>query len=696
MLKEEKRYQFRERMREIHKKDIRDLSVQKNSDDFEFADNMSICLPKGYDEVIYTAAKDFVDFLAVSMKVSAKIEEENEKSDLCLKLDDKLSEDYVITFSDKASVSGKNSRALSQALYCLEDKMKIRHAPYIKKEEIKHTFMFSPRMVHSGYALDEFPDEHLSQIAHAGMDAILLFVKDVNYTTSGFLDFNELIGRAAKYGIDVYAYSYLKSEKHPEDEGAEEFYDNLYGRLFRECPGFRGVILVGESVGFPSRDDHVAPRNERIGKDGIPHGKPRAGFWPCYDFPQWLDMVKKSIYKYKADADIVFWTYNWGYVNEEDRIKLIEALPTDISLMATFEMFESYPKGKITQTCADYTLAFEGPGKYFTSEAIAAARRGIRLYTMANTGGMTWDIGTIPYEPFPNQWMRRHAGMRKAYKDWGLCGVMDSHHFGFYPSFIGDLAKQNFILENDDLDKNLTDVLESRFGGDIGKIKEALSLWSEAIRNYTPTDADQYGAFRVGPAYPLCLIKDVKPPSEPFAHFGNRIMSVSYPTDWSPTTNIPSGRGMLPSLRVKEEIKLLSKMLSLMEEGIEILSTVENPCDELLYLINLGKYIACCTKTGIHAKKWYMTVSKLRSEFDSGDEVHRLLKEAKILLLEEKENAESAIELVERDSRLGYEPSMDYMADKNNILWKLRHLQYVLEYELKFYENAADDKWWNK
>ncbi len=695
MLKKERKYEFRRRMREVHKAGLRSAGVLKNECDFEFVDNVSICLPQNFDEVIYNAAKDFADYLFVSMGVTAAVCKDCcKENNLVLQLDENLDADYVITFSEGINVLGKNTRALAQALYCLEDKMNIRKAPYIEKKEIKHTFMFSPRMVHSGYALDEFPDEHLAQIAHAGMDSILLFVKDVNFTTSGFLDFNELIGRAAKYGIDVYAYSYLKSEKHPEDEGAEEFYDNLYGRLFRECPGFRGVILVGESVGFPSKDTHVSPRNERIGKDGIPHGKPRAGFWPCYDFPQWLDMVKKSIYKYKKDADIVFWTYNWGYVNEEDRIKLIEALPTDISLMATFEMFESYPQGKITQTCADYTLAFEGPGKYFTSEAIAAKKKGIRLYTMANTGGMTWDIGTIPYEPFPYQWMRRHEGMRKAYKQWGLCGVMDSHHFGFYPSFIGDLAKQNFILENDNLEENLERVLESRFGKDVEKIKEALGLWSEGIRHYTPTDADQYGAFRVGPAYPLCLIKDVKPPSEPFAHFGNRIMSVSYPTDWSPTTNIPTGRGMLPSLRVTEEIKLLQKMHDLIISGIIILEGIKNPSEELLRLINLGKYIACCTKTGIHAKKWYMAVSKLRSEFDGGN-IKALLSDVKQLLQKERENAESAIELVEKDSRLGYEPSMDYMADKEHIMWKLRHLKYVEEFEAKCYENASDDKWKN-
>ena len=80
--------------------------------------------------------------------------------------------------------------------------------------------MYSPRMIHSGYGIDWFPNEHLAAIAHAGMDAILVFVKDVNITTTGFIDMNELIHRASKYGIDVYAYSYMKSLRHPDDPDA--------------------------------------------------------------------------------------------------------------------------------------------------------------------------------------------------------------------------------------------------------------------------------------------------------------------------------------------------------------------------------------------------------------------------------------------------------------------------------------------
>jgi len=279
-------------------------------------------------------------------------------------------------------------------------------------------------MTHSGWGLDAFPDAHLNAIAHAGMDAILLFVEGVDRTPdehshrgdrSGvgrYQDVRHLVHRAAQHGLDIYFYSYLKSIKHPDDPDAEDYYDGTYGAIFAACPEAKGVILVGESCEFPSKDPHTTGKLRlTTPADGLPPAKPSPGWWPCYDYPQWLNMLKKVIRKHQPAADIVFWTYNWGYAPEEDRLALIRGLPTDVTLQVTFEMFEQRHRDGITSVCVDYTASFEGPGQYFQSEAEAAHERGIRLYTMCNTGGLTWDFGVIPYEPVPYQWSRRHAAL---------------------------------------------------------------------------------------------------------------------------------------------------------------------------------------------------------------------------------------------------------------------------------------------
>ena len=55
------------------------------------------------------------------------------------------------------------------------------------------------------------------------------------------------------------------------------------------------------------------------------------------------------------------------------------------------------------------------------------------------------------------------------------------------------------------------------------------------------------------------------------------------------------------------------------------------------------------------------------------------------LCLNEVKNAEDTIPLVEFDSRLGYEPSMEYMTDKAHIDWKLGLIKEVIEKELPSY-----------
>ena len=177
-LTKEKKYEFRKRLRIVHQANVRDNTLTAETDELVLKQGLCIVLPPCSGEVILWGAKDFQDYLFTSMNLSSMlVYEKGQGQNLVLILDDSIASDYIISVSDCVTVRGKTERALAQALYALEDKMNERKAPFLKKEEISHTFMFSPRMVHSGYRLDEYPDEHLAAIAHAGMDAILVFVK---------------------------------------------------------------------------------------------------------------------------------------------------------------------------------------------------------------------------------------------------------------------------------------------------------------------------------------------------------------------------------------------------------------------------------------------------------------------------------------------------------------------------------------
>lgn len=695
-LKNERNYEFRKRLLEIHKSGLRDRGRVPSEDEFVITDGCVVQLPEDAGEVMLTAAKDFTDYMFTSMETSVRLQKgsiENAVGHIIVHSPNPSEEElgeangymgYRIVIGDDIQIYSHDERGTAQALYHLEDLMSTAKGPYLKKTVIARKASFSPRMIHSGYGMDSFPNEHLSAIAHAGMDAILLFVKGVNCTTAGYVDFNELVYRAGKYGIDVYAYSYLKSEMHPDDEGAEEYYDGLYGSLFKACPDLKGIVLVGESVEFPSKDPRVS-KPGRVKEGQFPSGKPRPGWWPCEDYGKWLSVVQKSIYKYNSNADIVFWTYNWGWAPEEERLRLLEKIPKGISLQVTYEMFEPYKVGGATNIVADYTISFAGPGNYFTSEAKKAKELGIRLYTMANTAGLTWDFGLVPYEPFPFQWLKRYRGLLEAKEKWGLCGVMESHHFGFWPSFISNFEKEIFFAPKESPDVLLDHVLTRFFGEkNVTVLREALEYWSEAITYYLPTNEDQYGAFRIGPAFPLCLERQMKPQPMPQAHHKG-ICYVGYTMDWSTMVSQIDDKCTLIGAKIESERKSLETMKEWIEKGNQLLQSIEDKNEELLYLENLGKYILCCVVTGIHAKRWYVLKSQLKIESDT-ERVKTLIEEMETLAKNEIENTLAAIPLVQCDSRLGWEPSQEYMGDEERLRWKIQQVEFMLNVELGEYK----------
>ena len=56
-----------------------------------------------------------------------------------------------------------------------------------------------------------------------------------------------------------------------------------------------------------------------------------------------------------------------------------------------------------------------------------------------------------------------------------------------------------------------------------------------------------------------------------------------------------------------------------------------------------------------------------------------LLDKIEALAYKEIENAKAAIPYVEFDSRLGYEPSMEYMCDRSHLEWKIFHTEKAIE-----------------
>lgn len=673
----ERPYDFRMRLASPHERNVRDVSLRPEKGEFEFSDGCTLAVPSDADEVLVTAGKDFCDYLDVSMGVSARFSRGGDGS-VKIVMGDLPERTYRVEVSDIVKITAADSRAAAQALYHLEDMMNLRRAPFLRAGTKTRRSMFSPRMTHSGWAVDVFPDGHLSQIAHAGMDAILVFIKDVDKTKgAAYTDVNDIIRRAKRYGLDTYLYSYVVAFVHPDDPGAEEKFNSTYGRVAAAYPDAKGIVFVGESCQFPTKDERAQPVTWQNKKIDDP--RPTAGWWPCRDYPDWVRAVKRAVDANARDMEIVFWSYNWGRQPLQPRMELIDSLPKDVVLQATFEMFEPQNKRNGLKTpIADYSLSFAGPGRYFSSEAERAHKRGLKLYSMSNTGGLTWDFGVVPYQPCPYQWNRRYEAVRKAHRDWGLCGLMECHHYGWWPSFISELEKEAFTEGGIPFDRHIRAIAARDYGeGNVEAVLGAWRAWSDSMRDYVATDENQYGPFRLGPAYPYNYggkrIEHRDFPCPAHASNGIGISRLNYldksayrPERGEIELNLPY---------MEKELELLEGMRQSWKKGADVFAAIASSQQgsrsaKAGHMAVLGRFFERTITTAINVKR--------------GAIAHRAGDKAGVLEWAKKEyaNAKAALELAEADSRLGWEPSMEYVGGAEQIRWKLRLMERLYGPEL--------------
>ena len=708
-MKSERNYEFRKQLRFVHLADRRAPGVTPGADETLVENGWAILWDKSAPQLVADAAKDLQDYFFTSMGCSLMLRK-TDGMDLgggrCVVLCGKgdmpelggelsVPRSYVVKVTDKQIiVCGNDERGILAGCHHLEDLMNLKEAPILSRTAgVKREPLFSPRMMHSGWGIDQFPDPQLNAIAHAGFDSILLFVKGVDKTTMGYLDFNDLIDRAASFGLDVYFFSYLNSWKHPDDADAEEYFDGIYGELFRRCPGAKGITLCGESCEFPSKDPLTTGKkwNESVWHS-IPDLRPSPGWWPCEDYPRWIAAVSRSVRKHKPDADIVFSTYNWGWAPEADRVRFLESMPKDVTLNIPFEMFQPIRRGDATGVVMDYTMSKPGAGPYFESEARAAHRLGFNIHTISNTGGMTWDFGVVPYEPIPFRWMRRHEALHQARAKYGLSGMMDAHHYAWAPSSACELAKWSYWTPAVDPVETLGRIAVRDYGQAAAPhALKAWRIWSDAMEDYVPSNEDQYGPFRCGPSYPLIFhpnitrtmqAKEIPFPTAPYAHFGGAIIKTFY----HPYENIQQTAG---PLRYAAEVECLGRLVVNWREGVaefERVLALAPPSKRAAAAkeLGVGKFILATVETVLNVKKWWFLNQRLMAETDRAAALG-LMDELEKIALAEIKNAESAIPVAEADSRLGWEPSMEYVTDKWHLEWKVKQVRNVLENEMPAY-----------
>lgn len=225
----ERAYEFRRRLEGVHQPDRRDPAVLPGAQDVAIDAGWSIVISDRAGALVYAVARDLEDYLLVSMGESVPLRRvrdvaqaaRNGGNVIVLATKTDLPENgaalttprgYRIQCAPQSIiVCGYDERGAGQGSYYLEDLMNLREAPIVPLGNVTRAPLFSPRMIHSGWGLDQFPDAHLNAMAHAGIDAILVFAEGVDRTPDErhhhgdqaggrYQDFQALVRRAGRTG----------------------------------------------------------------------------------------------------------------------------------------------------------------------------------------------------------------------------------------------------------------------------------------------------------------------------------------------------------------------------------------------------------------------------------------------------------------------------------------------------------------
>ena len=680
----EKNYDFRARHWAVHTPNRRDRERLPRSGELWLDGSWALGYPEGASDTVKTALEDFADYLRVSMEISVPVVHTPGEETLWFAEDPAMEKGYV--YDPAAGVRAHSGAEVFRAVVWLEDSMNAAGAPILPGESSEHRSLYDFRSIHSATSIDSYPDEEMRAAVHAGYSAIVIFLEDFDHNRTGKIDVNDMVRRAARFGLRVFVFNYISSFKHPSDPDAEEYFDSIYGELFRRYPGVLGIMLCGESLEFPSRDPHTTgkARSQSV-IDGIPDTRPSPGWYPCCDYPAYLGCIERAIHRVKPEAIVEFSTYNWGYAPLELRREFLKNLPKGIVLSVCYEIFSKRRLEGLRTPVMDYTCSGEQPGYYFETETKAAQEFGIKATANCNTAGVAWDFGVVPYVPAPRHWYNRSLNLRKAALEGRIFAQYATHHYGYWNCVASDIAKA--LDESGEL-KDMDSVLETSARRDYGSaaphVLTAWKCWDEAMDHYIASNEDQYGPWRVGAAYPFIFLpnitrtmrgKEIRFPADPKAHFGAGIIKTLY----QPYEN----ENQAPAfLRYPAELRSLEKMLTAWNAGLEAAQEAVRAADDAHRaaaerLEALGHFIRCSIRTVIHIKNWWLLNMRLQLSA-AQEEALDYLDRIEAIAHAEIENARDAIPAVETDSRIGWEPSMEYVSDRWHLEWKIRQVESAL------------------
>ena len=688
-----------------------------------------LCNP-GTSDIIRNAVYDFQDYLVKSQDVIVQIEERNSlegwnEFDQCIivgivaqlpgcGLTLKGKKDYEIRATPgKIIVCGFDDHGAMFGLYNLEARMNLREAPFLPADmkTVRHS-LYDTRMVLSWMGWMEFPDQLLSHLAHDGYDGIFASVyanpNGDRTTAESSTEFyarlmfrvrqqdprqvHDLIARAARYGIKVYTpiiYQYLGT---PESEAGLR---KLVTDIVKEFPGIRGYVLLTEGFWYKEWAAGHIDDDEQM-KEWARNWCKAVGF------------VEEECHRIDPSIEILPWEYNIDFRPQKADLKcyFIKQLPDKTIPMLTWENGKSFELDGMKGYLRDYSLSQIGPAEVTEAQINEANKRRMKVFSKVDTFA-SWQFGTLPYLPCPQQWYKRYQALEK----YEVKGALESWSSGYKPNFISEMRAWTCWSDAPSMEEIFSNTA-ARIFGDEGKSKvvKAWEYFSQAIQlvpdtgpnmgtnnavgnplffqvpilrtntyNYSWTDFDKWMGYFGGdlnPYWPFTVSR-----------------MVFYPDFTNKTDKAEEYARSATGIDADEKIKLLpvflrymNKAIDKMEEGLKLYREAALSCPESKRQQAIREVIVAeqlhrmmqsdCAVLGFEDLRLKQVAEK---DINKRDEILILMEN---ILRDEIIRTELSLLAATRDSRLGFQFEQDYVYTPYSLKEKLGVLRETLDTQL--------------
>ena len=674
------------------------------------AQGWTIAIPAQAGPVLREAAEDFREYLERAMQVRAALDTKpsleswqgmtlailagtREQIPGCgTKLEGRKDYQLIVT-PDRIVVCGFDERGAMYGLYNLEARMNLREAPFLPRDlNTVRRSLFGARMTLSGLGWMEWPDRYLSTLAHYGFDSIYASVyanpngAPGQYTDNGVIKtqdpagMHDLIRRAARYGLDVYCPIVYHVDGTAENEAGLR---KLVRSIVTEFPEIRGYVLLIEGFMY---DDWPSEERKDL-RDWINH------------WTRGVSIAAEEIHRLNPAIEVLPWDYNIDFRPSAVELKkyVVGRYPSGVAPLITWENGKGFERDGEHGFLKDYAINEVGPSEVAAAQIEVARKRGMRVYAKADTFA-SWQYGTFPYLPFPQQWYARYEALEK----YRIDGTMESWSYGFKPNFVAELRAWYSWTNAPPLNELLRTVARREFGpGSEDLVLTAWDHFSRAIRLVPDTGPNMGTNNSIGaplffqrPKARAIVVEHSW--SVPGIQAGGVSVSAYWPyapdrvilvPDFTNRNNVAAVYSSPFSLPVFNKYLLLAA--DEMEKGLQSYrqAAINAPAykrKSAFREVLLGEQL----QRMMRSDEAILAFEDLRlalAKAAGSAQRARIVERMATILKEELARTQAARETQLRDSRLGYEWEQDYFYTPDILEEKIQQIQTALDREIPAY-----------